>query len=200
MEFPARAQASVIALHAKHPDLAAGDDDQRRALTKIMAEQIRFDLGAEWGTKRADPNRPPSKDAIAYQSPSGLVSWDWQNGGTRAPQVPPLFHEIPDQVFIPVSGVNHLGHVVVVVPPYPVPPSPPVQPPTECRAQPVDLAPVLAELAALLAEAQALRTEVQALRDMQPLLPARAWPTNFKGRSSRAPWLGEFTLTPTWDE
>jgi hypothetical protein len=109
MKLPQRATDVIRELYERNKPLAQGDDNQRRALTKIIAEQICFDLGPTWGTKRADSGRPPSKDAIAQKQPDGkLFSWDWQNGATREPIDDPDHVDITGQVFIEVAPVAHL--------------------------------------------------------------------------------------------
>jgi hypothetical protein len=90
-------------------DLAVGNDDQRRELTRMIAEQIRFELGPGWGTKKAGPANPPSKDSITFNDPATLWNWDWQNGATREPIPPGEMTDITGQVFIEVSPINHLG-------------------------------------------------------------------------------------------
>lgn len=103
----------VEALYGLNITLARGDDDQRRQLTKKIAEQFRFEFGPKWGTKSTTPSHPQSKDAIAYDNGDGTIDvWDWQNGTTREPQVDA--GDEPDyqgltQHFIAVEPVNHLG-------------------------------------------------------------------------------------------
>lgn len=109
MTVPPRVEAIYRALWQQHQDLARGDDDQRRALTLMIAQQVNFELGPEWGTKRADPGRPVSKDAIAYRrSDARLLYFDWQNGATREPNPAGEMGDITGQVFVPVEPVNHL--------------------------------------------------------------------------------------------
>lgn len=105
-------QAEIIeSLYGLHLDMARGTDDQRRELTKMMAQQFAFEYGREYGIKSADPTRPPSKDAIAIQFLGRLYSWDWQNGTTREPQVRvgQEAEDITGQNFIPVEPFNYLG-------------------------------------------------------------------------------------------
>ena len=115
------------ALHQRHIDLARGDDDQRRELTGMIAEQWCFEFGRDWGTKSRSPTAPRSKDALAHRTgPTSMDVWDWQNGSTREPNLregqPPDYPNITDQFFIEVPPVNHLG----VVPGEPaVAPAPP---------------------------------------------------------------------------
>lgn len=126
-DFPSRAQDIVVTLYQQHKDLASGDDDQRRSLTKLMAEQIRFELGPEWGTKSAGTGRPQSKDSIARLTNGHLFGCDWQNGGTKEPFGTISCPELPGQIFIPVDPVNHLTQappVVALPPPVVVGPPP----------------------------------------------------------------------------
>lgn len=107
--MPPIVKAVVYELYTRHLDLARGDDDQRRALMKIIAEQVSFELGPNWGTKRAGEGRPPSKDAIAYWDGTTVYGADCFNGATREPSVPDVLEPLPGQVFIAVQPVNHLG-------------------------------------------------------------------------------------------
>lgn len=119
MKLPDRAKEIVRALYERHKDLARGDDEQRRTLTRMIAEQVRFELGPSWGHKSADPGRPPSKDAIAFQDGAVLWGFDLFNGQTREPWPDPEGLNITGQHFIDVSpGGDHLG----AGPPPPPPP------------------------------------------------------------------------------
>lgn len=94
--------------------LAKGTDDQRRLLTKQIAEQMRFELG-NWSTKSADSGRPQSKDSLAF--PMGddtFCNFDWQNGDTRLRSINANTRGtfIADQHLLPTAAVNHLGIVV----------------------------------------------------------------------------------------
>ncbi len=109
MDFPPRAHQIVEALYALHEPLAKGTEDDRRRLTMLMAQQIRFELGASWGTKSSSPTNPPSKDALVFKSGLVFLAFDWQNGGTREPQRPPLQTDITGQHFIAVDPINHLA-------------------------------------------------------------------------------------------
>jgi hypothetical protein len=78
-----------------------------------FAEQVAFDHGQDYGVKRAGPGRPISKDSLARQV-SRTVIWSWDlliGTGTGTPVVAedPAWHDISDQVFEPVTPVNHLG-------------------------------------------------------------------------------------------
>jgi hypothetical protein len=105
--LPDRVKEIVTSLAARFPDLRKGDDDQRRALIRKCAEQIRFELGESWGTKRAGEGRPPSKDAIARMFEGTLFGAVVINETTREPQFP-MMEALAGQVFIPVDPVNHL--------------------------------------------------------------------------------------------
>lgn len=122
MIVPNRVVEIVRELYNRNTSLARGNDNQRRALTTIDAEQIAFELGNRWGTKKASEGRPPSKDSIAYQEDNGtLWNWDWQNGSTREPNGPGEMENITGQVFIPVEPINHLGVTSPSEPPTPIP-------------------------------------------------------------------------------
>lgn len=110
-----------------------------------LAEQVAFSYpGHGFGVKRADPNRPISKDTIAQQVGSVLWAWDLFTGvGTATTAVVPNpdAMDISGQTFVPVEAVDHLGGS-----PPPIPPDPPA--PT-CRYQETDLTPILERLAEL---------------------------------------------------
>lgn len=100
----------IKALHEKHPDLARGDDEARRALQKKVVETAVARHPREgWGWKQASETRPPSKDAIANNRlvPGHLVAWDCFDGTTRAPVQREAIN-IDGQVFIELVGVDHL--------------------------------------------------------------------------------------------
>jgi hypothetical protein len=109
--MPPRLTAIVKTFWALHPELANGSEDQRRALTRMMIEQIVFEFPTDgYGGKSADPSRPFGKDSIALLRPDGrLFACDWQNGTTRLPHADLNFEDITGQNFIHVPGVNHLG-------------------------------------------------------------------------------------------
>lgn len=84
------------------------DDDKKRAWTKLTAEQFCFLYGIHWGTKKSGPYNPQSTDVIAYDDNGRLIGWDIINGNSGLLQ----FNESEDmtgQIFIPVTGTNHLG-------------------------------------------------------------------------------------------
>lgn len=142
--FPERGAKIIDTFYEQNIMLAHGDDDQRRTLTRIIAEQMRFEFGA-WSVKSAGPGRPQSKDSLALpQGDSGaFCNWDWQNGTTRKRAVEPgmVGDFIADQILLPTEAVNRLGNTPA---PLPTPvPSPVPQP------SPVDLSGVLKMLDAL---------------------------------------------------
>lgn len=112
MQLNQRQVDIINELYRQNIGLAKGDDDQRRLLTRMIAEQFCFEFGADWGTKASSPNNPQSKDAIVFRG-IGLSKWDWQNGATREPQVHAgqEGEDITGQFFIAVPPVNHLGAV-----------------------------------------------------------------------------------------
>ncbi len=149
MNLPGRVVEIVQALYEANQNLAKGTDEERRKLTIKINEQIAFELGPKWGAKRADPGRPISKDAIAFDDAPNLWIWDWQDGSTRGLSsfmVPGAAGKNvgegvqPDgnQIFIPVAAVNHLGAV-------PQQPGTPEQPP-QSGGGTVDLGPVISAL------------------------------------------------------
>ncbi len=120
MYLPARVIQIVQALYSRNTVLARGTDDQRRQLVMLIAQQVRFELGPSWGTKRADPGRPLSKDAIAQKQPDGtLLAWDLIGGASRKPFPNPGSIDISKQVFVAVEPFDYLGVGVVVPPPPP---------------------------------------------------------------------------------
>lgn len=148
MKLPQRVKDIIWILYDLHRALAHGSDENRRALTRIIAEQVRYELGNLWGTKAQTPSHPPSKDTLAllmvteWQEPvqvdalvqhaiqehmsraqsigiTTMWAWDWQNGETRQPWPDPESRTITGQHFIAVEPINHLGSAP------PEPPSPP---------------------------------------------------------------------------
>ena len=123
--------------------LARGTDDQRRALTRKIIEQLKCEFpqaGYTW--KAASQTRPPSKDAIARAVGGRLYVWDWQNGSTRQRQVQAnqRAEDITGQFPIPVSCVNHLGVPLENGPtPDPGTECPRCPEPTPCPTCPPDL-------------------------------------------------------------
>lgn len=112
VKIPQKVRDNINALYELHKDLSEGTDDQRRELMKLITEQNRYDLGFQHGWKSADPNRPPSKDAIAYSvtgdDSAGVYIADVFNGATREPSIPENY-DFSNQHFIPMDPVNHLG-------------------------------------------------------------------------------------------
>lgn len=113
--LPERAAQIVQQLYERNLDLATGSDDQRRALTRKIIEQIicEFPDGGFNG-KSASPTRPFSKDSIAKKMGDRLYSWDWQDGTTRRPNTYPnksADHDITGQHYWQpaLTCVNHLG-------------------------------------------------------------------------------------------
>lgn len=129
MNFPQKAYDDVVALYEKNKTLANGSEDDRRQLTKMIAEQISYDLGRDWGTKSTSSSGPQSKDAIANRiGPGSMDIWDWQNGTNRGVQVKagdaPDYPNVVNQFFIQVNPFNHLAEVPGEVPDDDNPPGP----------------------------------------------------------------------------
>lgn len=88
-------------------------DDQLRSWTLKLCSQVCFSHGAAWGAKRADPNRPISKDSLAFVPESNAL-WGWDlliGSGTGKPTLAPEpgFNDIPEQVFVSVIPHDYLG-------------------------------------------------------------------------------------------
>jgi hypothetical protein len=188
----------VLRMAEKFPELRKGDDEQRRAFTLRVAQQVKRDFGPAWGTKRADPGRPSSKDAIARKTDALLVSWDLINGSTREVHPAPIMGEdISDQVFVAVDPVDHLGSV-------PVPDPPPSVPQPDYAEQIADLK---AQIAALLirvldvqqtavkasTDASYARGQVQGIQEALPkrLANLKVRGTNGRSWSHSHIWSGE---------
>lgn len=107
--IPESVKPAIRLLAERFADLRTGNDDARRAFALKVAEQVAFNLGPSYGTKRADPGRPPSKDALAKQADGRLFSWDIVNGDTRELQLDGPAEDITGQVFIPVQPFDHLA-------------------------------------------------------------------------------------------
>jgi len=142
MQLPAEVKAIRARYVAKFPvpQGAPGEaiEEQVRQWSIGLAEQVAYEIPGEgWGTKRADPNRPISKDGLARQDDEDrggrLWIYDMVTGaGTGAGRLVenPEAEDITGQVFVPVTPRNHLGDVVTTLPPI----------------VPVDLGPVIAYL------------------------------------------------------
>lgn len=128
-------------------------EDSVRRWAIGLAEQVAFELpGQGWGTKRADPNRPISKDGLARLVDGRLWIWDMVTGaGTGNGQLVdnPEATDITGQVFVEVTPGNHLG----VVPPV-------VQQATPATS--FDLSPLVAQLAEMNARLEKLEQGQQA--------------------------------------
>lgn len=162
--FPQRGIEIIDALYANHKGLAHGDDDARRMLTRMIAEQMRFELGS-WSTKSAGSGRPQSKDSIALPvgTAGAFCNWDWQHGSTRVRTINAGTRGefINDQQPLPTSAVNHLGGIVA-------PPEPPTAPPVPPSPTPISDS----VMAAIVASIQGLQKDVREIRTAQELIKA----------------------------
>lgn len=104
-------------------------EERARQWSIAFAEQVAFEQGALWGMKRADPNRPISKDTIALYADDGIIRiWDLLIGtGTGRPRLAedPDAQDLRDQVFVPVTPTNHLAADAPVPQDPPRPDAPP---------------------------------------------------------------------------
>lgn len=111
MRLPDHIFSIVKLLHAKHLDLARGDEHARRELQKKIVETAVARHPSEgWGWKKAGATNPPSKDAIANNQLMAphLICWDCFNGATREP-VQGEEIVIDGQIFIEVTGRDHVS-------------------------------------------------------------------------------------------
>lgn len=129
MNLPPRAFEIVNIMYNANIGMAtSGGDDDRRHLTRMMVEQIAYELGPVWGCKARDSRAPQSADTIAFKINDFTMDlWDWQNGTTLAPQLLPnqlpTYPNYTGAYFITVDPINHLnvGAPPVVIPPNPNP-------------------------------------------------------------------------------
>ncbi len=138
MILPDHIFAVIRALHSQHRELALGDDDARRVLQQKIVETAVARFSTEgWGWKKASEGRPPSKDSIANNklAPGHVLAWDCFNGATREPARSEAF-TIDDQIFIALTGIDHLDGQRVEDEPAPVPARPPAPPPPPPTALP----------------------------------------------------------------
>lgn len=99
-------------------------DESAREYSIRFAQQLRFSLGPNWGTKRADSGRPISKDTVTFRNGDTLTSYDLMLGvGTGNPKFndnPPAINTT-GQTFVEVQPINHLAVVVPNPEPQPDP-------------------------------------------------------------------------------
>lgn len=152
--IPTKGQQVLRELAAKFPtEIASANDDTRRVFALRMAQQLAFSVSPEWGTKKAGPGNPQTKDGVARFIGSQLCVWDVVSGSTKQLQFYDGEPIGPPQVFIPVKPINHLGST----------PPPPVEPPpTTC---PPDLTAEVARLNAALTHANEDANRLLAERD-----------------------------------
>lgn len=110
------------------PEEVAAAEERARQWSLGLASQVAWEHpGQGYGSKRADANRPISKDGLA-QLADRLWVFDLLSGaGTGRPKlVPePVAEDITGQVFVPVVGRDVIGNGVPVPGPTPTPPTPP---------------------------------------------------------------------------
>jgi hypothetical protein len=87
-------------------------EERVRQWTIRFAEQVAHDLpGQGYGVKRADGGRPIGKDSLARKVGDRIDGWDLLIGaGDGTPEIAdnPAYHDLSDQVFVPVTPTNHL--------------------------------------------------------------------------------------------
>ena len=106
------------------PGVAA--EERGRQWTLGLIAQIGFEHESYgYGSKRADPNRPISKDSMAQQTGGTLWNWDMLSGtGTGTPSVNanPDGENITGQIYVYVAPRNVIGNAPVPPTPTPTPP------------------------------------------------------------------------------
>jgi hypothetical protein len=106
-----QAHQTLLETYAEVFGLPPLDSESARAWTKALAEQFLFTFPKEvWGTKQADPGRPPSTDCIATKKPfTGYDVIISQGSPSQAlahmPEAIPLG---PPQIYIPVEPADHI--------------------------------------------------------------------------------------------
>ena len=113
-EMTADERATLAAYAAVYPvNPECETEDGARAWTGRCAQQFKYTHGDFWGHKRADPGRPLSKDAIAYNDPANypLMAYDLLRD-SASPNVQlnssPSPIDITGQVFVPVTAANYI--------------------------------------------------------------------------------------------
>ncbi len=113
MEIPSRIPEIAQTLLAANPGLTA-TEEQARLLMRLIGEQVVFELGADFGLKSAAVGRPQGPSQIAWRGGSVLIGWRIldgvadPSGKPAAVLVHPPTQEWPGQVFIPLTGIDHL--------------------------------------------------------------------------------------------
>ncbi len=102
-------------------------DDTARTWTLGLIAQIVWEHPNQgYGSKRADPGRPISKDSVAQHVGGVLWNWDMLTGtGTGHPTLVPNPDgaDITGQIFEHVDGRDVIGHAPAPTPPQPTPPA-----------------------------------------------------------------------------
>jgi hypothetical protein len=101
-------QDIINTLADMHQDLVHGDDDARRKLTMLFAEQCCFELGSEWGTKKSSQLSPLSADVVAFTDGFIFIGWDTQLASGIIAQFPDSI-DLAGQVFVSVNPVDNIG-------------------------------------------------------------------------------------------
>lgn len=148
-------------------------EERARQWTIKFAEQVAFDVPHQgWGMKRADPNRPISKDTISKLEGGRLLIWDLLTGtgtGTPRPVDNPESEDITGQLFVEVTPTNHLKGVA--------PPATTLTSDSRTVAPPPmaesDAAQMVAHLAAIRTTLEAILKEQQQTRAVIEKMTAR---------------------------
>jgi hypothetical protein len=104
------AHQTLLETYADTFGLPALDGESARTWTRELAEQFKFSFPKEgWGTKQADPGRPPSTDCICTQKPfTGYDVIISQGSPSQALAHNPEPINLTGQIYIPVEATDHL--------------------------------------------------------------------------------------------
>lgn len=112
MKLPDPVKATIQAFVTRFGLPSPATEDEARAWTQRVAEQVRFSHGPTWGHKKAAPDRPHSADVIARQEVDRLLGWDLLFSAGSPQQafiVDPESMDITGQTFESVEAVDYLG-------------------------------------------------------------------------------------------
>lgn len=107
-------QRYVLVFPAPWGPAGAQQDQNCRDWIYRLAQQARHELGPEYGAKATSAGGQTSKDVMARQTPGRLDGWDIlfaAGGGAPTVHANASWVDLTGQVFVPVSGVNHLSPV-----------------------------------------------------------------------------------------
>ncbi len=116
MDCPLRVIEIAQTLYQQNSALTI-TEESARLFMRLVAEQVMFELGPSFGLKAAGPGRPQGPSQIAYNNPAVDVPFGgWRilegvgnpNGTPATVIARPIFQTFPNQIFLAVTGVDHL--------------------------------------------------------------------------------------------